>query len=151
MFKMRFVAANKSIGWLILAILISLATINMLSELSAAWLRFIVVMTLTKLGWHCLDKSRWIWGIYVSKKENNMLVNSLHSQIKKNENDIIIHLNLYARPEEQIDERELDIEKSVFSAMDKWMKMREHKTNYGYNTVKIIDTEITEEKKDGLN
>ena len=67
MFKMRFVAANKSIGWFILAILISAATISMLDELSAAWLRFIVVMTLTKIVWHCLDKSRWIWGIYVSK------------------------------------------------------------------------------------
>ena len=151
MWKLRFVAANKSIGWFILAILISLATISMLDELSAAWLRFIVVMTLTKIVWHCLDKSRWIWGIYVSKKENNMLVNSLHSQIKKNENDIIIHLNLYARPEEQMDERELDIEKSVFSAMDKWMKMKEHKENHSYNTVKIIDAEIMEEKKDGLN
>ena len=101
MFKMKFVAANKAIGWVILAVLISLATISMLTNLDAAWLRFLVVMTLTKVLWHCLERAKWIWGIYVSKKPNNMYVNSLRSQINKLDHDIKLHFELYAPKKEE--------------------------------------------------
>lgn len=141
MFKMRFIAANKAIGWLILAIILSIATISMLDNLDTAWLRFLIVMTLTKIIYHCMYKSKWIWGIYVNKKLNNMFINQLHSEIKQLESDIMLHYDIYAQQIEDHDNNDIDIEQSVYNAMDKWLQSRTNMNSYykKQNTIDVID------------
>ena len=141
MFKMRFIAANKAIGWLILAIILSIATISMLDSLDTAWLRFLVVMTLTKIIFHCVYKAKWNWGIYVNKKLNNMFINQLHSEMKQYESDIILHYDIYSVPVEDHDTNDIDIERSVYNAMDKWLQSRANINSYykKQNTIDVID------------
>lgn len=148
--KLRFIAANKSIGWGLLAFLISLATISMLRNLDAAWLRFLIVMTLTKVIWHCLERARWNWGIYVNKKPNNMFINSLYADIHRKEHDIELHLDLYASSDEIEDDTA--IEEKVFKAMNTWLSSvnldgskKETKDTVEENAVEHVDAEIVEE------
>lgn len=124
MLKTRFKATIKSIGLVVIALLLSFATISMLYNLDFAFFRFIVVLTLVKLVWHLLDKAKWYWGIYVDKKSKNMYINSLISQIYKNQTDIKLHFSLFPESEENVSNEEVDIEKSVFKAMDKFFKQQ---------------------------
>lgn len=124
MLKTRFKAGIKSIGLIVIALLLSFATISMLHNLDFVFLRFLVVLTLVKLIWHLLDKAKWYWGIYVDKKSKNMYINSLISQIYKNQTDIKLHFSLFPESEENVPNEEIDIEKSVFKAMDKFFKQQ---------------------------
>ena len=148
--KVRFIAANKAIGWTILAVLISIATISMLGNLDTAWLRFLVVMTLTKVIWHCLERARWTWGIYVSKKPNNMYINSMYADIHRKEKDIELHLDLYA-PSENTEEDDA-IEAKVFKAMNSWLSSvnlngskKENEDTTEDESVEHVDAEIVED------
>jgi len=143
--KNRFIASIKTFGWIILATLISLATISLLDELDTKWFRFLVVMTLTKVIWYCLEQARWTWGVYVNKKINNMYINNCIIKRDSLSNTIGLHNHLYQSKPPNKDSKVIDINKTVDEAvkksLDEYFKNKEKESS----NVEVIEIkEVTD-------
>ncbi len=98
MSKVRFSALIKAIAYFSLP---TLLVVIVGRELGLSWQKTVIIVLFVKFWWYCIEKGKFLWGVYVSKKQKNMYINNCVMKKRQLVDSINLHNELCGSNEKE--------------------------------------------------